>query len=288
MLYDINHTTTYRYDRRVFLEPHTVRLRPRASFAQLLERFELDIDPVPDGVTQFIDAQGNTVARTWFSGLTDHLSIRSRSLVHTMRANGFDFVLDEPATSLPLRLDDRTLPFVAPCLSRTAPAGGADAVAHFANQLADAADRHTLGFLGRLNRHLYETCRVIHREDGEPLAPTKTLADRVGACRDLTVLFIDACRAVNIPARFVSGYQEGDRDQDERHLHAWAEVFLPGAGWRGWDPTHGLAVTDRHIALAAAADARDTAPVAGSFRGTGAAAVMTSDLSLEAVTQPVT
>ena len=75
----------------------------------------------------------------------------------------------------------------------------------------------------------------------------------MGSCRDYAVLFMEVCRAMGIPARFVSGYQEGDTEQESRDLHAWAEVYLPGAGWRGYDPTLGLVVSDRHIPLAASA-----------------------------------
>lgn len=78
---------------------------------------------------------------------------------------------------------------------------------------------------------------------------------------------METCRAVGLAARFVSGYQEGDPNAAERHLHAWAEVYLPGAGWRGYDPTHGLAVADGHIALVASALPKSAAPVTGGVRG---------------------
>jgi transglutaminase-like putative cysteine protease len=79
------------------------------------------------------------------------------------------------------------------------------------------------------------------------------------------VLFVDCCRAQGIPARFVSGYQKGDGRRARRYLHAWPEVYLPGAGWRAYDPTHGEIITDTHVAIAAAAHPRDTMPVSGGF-----------------------
>ena len=95
---------------------------------------------------------------------------------------------------------------------------------------------------------------------------------RLGACRDLAVLFVDCCRAEGIAARFVSGYQKGNLLSERRDLHAWPEVYLPGAGWRGFDPPppHGEAVSDVHVTMAAAAHSRDTMPVSGVFSGDGA------------------
>jgi transglutaminase-like putative cysteine protease len=91
---------------------------------------------------------------------------------------------------------------------------------------------------------------------------------------------MDACRALGLGARFVSGYQEGDPDQPRRYLHAWAEVYLPGAGWRGYDPSHGLAVADRHVAVAAGMRSDLAAPISGIFRGTGVSSRMQAEIRL--------
>jgi len=89
-----------------------------------------------------------------------------------------------------------------------------------------------------------------------------------------------ACRNYGLATRFVSGYQEGDSDMTHRHLHAWVEVYIPGGGWRGYDPSHGLAVADRHIALSASYAPAGTLPVKGNFRGTGVTAEMKYFISL--------
>ncbi|MEE2871411.1 MAG: transglutaminase-like domain-containing protein [Candidatus Latescibacterota bacterium] len=88
------------------------------------------------------------------------------------------------------------------------------------------------------------------RLEGRPMAAAETLARVRGACRDLAVLFIVICRTLGLAARFVSGYRAGAQNQQERYMHAWAEVYLPGAGWRGWDPSLGLAVAGAHVAVA--------------------------------------
>ncbi|MFM7576061.1 MAG: transglutaminase-like domain-containing protein, partial [Microcystaceae cyanobacterium] len=92
-----------------------------------------------------------------------------------------------------------------------------------------------------------------------------TWRNKRGSCRDLTILFMEVCRTMGLAARFVSGYQEGDQATEDWELHAWAEVYLPGGGWRGYDPTHGLAVSDRHIALVASPNPQDCAPVTGEM-----------------------
>jgi transglutaminase-like putative cysteine protease len=140
-------------------------------------------------------------------------------------------------------------------------------VDRFAETIAREVDGRTLPFLTALCGRIHDTCAYVIREDGDPLPGEETLARGAGSCRDLAVLFMDACRARGIAARFVSGYQEGRSPQDRSDMHAWSEVYLPGGGWRGYDPTLGLAVADRHIALASAAVPQLAAPISGSFRG---------------------
>jgi transglutaminase-like putative cysteine protease len=109
---------------------------------------------------------------------------------------------------------------------------------------------------------------VIHREQGPPWPAERTLRERRGACRDLAVLFNDVCRFVGFPARFVSGYQVDVPEEARPELHAWSEVYLPGAGWRGFDPSQGLAVADRHVPLAASRTPWMASPTSGTYRGT--------------------
>jgi transglutaminase-like putative cysteine protease len=134
-----------------------------------------------------------------------------------------------------------------------------------AEALRTEGGNDTLSFLLRLNRWLNEKIAYEIRPEGAPLAPAETLRLGRGACRDLAVLFCAAARAVGMPARFVSGYHEGDPDLRTKELHAWTEVFLPGTGWRGFDPSTGLACGDRHIVLACSPDPAGAAPLSGRF-----------------------
>ena len=278
MFFTVTHTTTYSFSRPVFLEPHAIRLRPRSDGSQRLIRFELTLEPRPAGLSECLDLDGNCVVHAWFDGLAESLQVKTRCEVETLRRNAFDYIVSPPsANRLPLEYPtDLRLP-LRPYCSRD---GSDKPVRQFANSIADEVDRQTLPFLTALNRRVFEMCKVVTREEGGPQAPGATLTQQRGACRDLAVLFIDACRALGLGARFVSGYQQGDPDQERRDLHAWAEVYLPGGGWRAYDPTHGLAVADRHVAVAAGIHPALAAPIIGTFRGTGVTSHMQADIEI--------
>jgi transglutaminase-like putative cysteine protease len=126
-----------------------------------------------------------------------------------------------------------------------------------------------------LSDHLYKTIAKVVREQGEPLRPDETLRRGEASCRDLTVLFLAVARACGFAGRFVSGYYAGVAEREEYELHAWPELYIPGGGWRGFDPTAGLAVAGRHVALAYAPTADLAMPVQGSYRGDAAAHMST-------------
>jgi transglutaminase-like putative cysteine protease len=123
----------------------------------------------------------------------------------------------------------------------------------------------------------------MHRDTGAPQSPAHTLQSRSGACRDLAVLFVDCCRAEGVAARFASGYQKGNLQSERRHLHAWPEVYLPGAGWRGFDPALGLLADDTYIRVAVGRDATDVRSLRQTSKGSGDAPEITESLS---VTRP--
>lgn len=283
MQFDIVHTIGYAFSRDVFLEPHEVRLQPRNCGSQTLEKFHLEVNPEPAGISYCLDAEGNQVASLWFDGLHQELKVTVRSHVRTQRENPFDYLLRKNECQLPLQYDATTAPLLGPALRFAATSKPQDDLQAFAGKLSGRADHQLLRFLDLLNDTLYSEFECIHRETGDAWPASYTLAKRRGACRDLAMLFIAICRCREIAARFVSGYQQGDREQDERHLHAWAEVFIPGAGWRGYDPTHGLAVADGHVAAATSVSPQLAAPLVGSFRGTGVTATLRTRLDIEIV-----
>ena len=118
---------------------------------------------------------------------------------------------------------------------------------------------------------MFADIRYIIRDVGAPHPAETTLRGQEGSCRDLAVLFCAACRAVGLAARFVSGYERDASLQENGDLHAWAEVYLEGAGWRGYDPSRALAVAASHVAVAASSDPLLASPISGTFRGSASA-----------------
>ena len=284
MRYAYSHITRYDYSGPVFLETHAIRLRPRLDGGQRPLRFDMAIEPEPAGMTHTLDAWGNLVTQAWFHGLTESLRITTEGEVETSRENAFDFILEPEATELPFRYDSHEAPALRPYLQPTEPASnGHDNFGDFVRRTLEDTGRQTLPFLTELTHRLYERTAVIVRETGEPWPPRRTFDEATGSCRDLAVLFMEVCRSIGLASRFVSGYQEGDPDTEQRELHAWASVYLPLAGWRGFDPTHGLAVTDRHIALATGPEPPMAAPLSGSYRGTGVEASLSHRIELHEV-----
>lgn len=289
MRYQITHQIRYRYDQPVLLAPHLLRLRPRCDNLQKLHQFHCQIDPLPPHQTDLVDLDGNAVSKIWFdSQPTDHLTIAATSEVETHCTNPFNFLLEPWAVTLPfdypVLLSRQLQPYLMGQFGGATTAIDPVAI-ELAQQIWMASSGNVVSFLAELNQQIYQNCGYTLRETGSPYPPGITWAKRSGSCRDYTVLWMEVCRAVGLATRFVSGYQEGDLDQDDRHLHAWAEVYLPGAGWRGYDPTHGLAVADRHIALVASAHAKDTAPVTGTLKTPGVASQMEYDLKIQLLSE---
>lgn len=280
MTYKISHITTYTYNKPVSLNPHLIQLRPRSDVFQKLHHFSLEVIPEPLGISNNIDLEGNSVIKIWFpqSNKTQQLQIKVTSELETDCKNPFNYLLESWAMELPI------VDYPAPLLKNLEPYLSAPVdplISQLALEVWDQVNGQTLNFLSCLNQKIYESCQYITREKGRPFPAGITWQKKTGSCRDLAVVFMEACRAMNLATRFVSGYQEGDLDKEHRELHAWAEVYLPGAGWRGYDPTQGLAVSDRHIVLVASAIPSSATPVQGSFRGVGATSEMVFNITIE-------
>jgi len=268
MDFHIEHHLDYRYERPVFLEPFQLRLRPRTDPTQRLLNFNLAVSPDPSGRCLVLDANGNEAIGIWFQELTDHLSLTMEAQVETLRTNPFDWIITHPPTGrLPASYPPEEAESLAPCL---APGADQGEVGPWARELAAAVDHDTPAFLMHLADTIHQQFDHVGRLDGDPFEPAACLRARRGACRDTAMLYVAACRSQGLAARFVSGYSmHHPPEVTEHELHAWAEVYLPGAGWRGYDPSLGLAVAEGHVVLAAAPDHRLAAAVQGRYRGTG-------------------
>lgn len=279
MIFKISHITRYKYTKQVFLEPHTIRLRPRNDCSQKLHRFAMRVEPPQVGKSDCVDLEGNDTIALWFEGLHSELIISTTSVVETLRKNPFDFIVqNEEALKLPISYPDYHKPYLVPYQRRERRGTEVDA---FAAHMANEANNQTLAFLRTLSLYICNNFEHVSRESGGAYSPEVTLAKKQGACRDMASLFIDACRSLGIAARFVSGYRDGESTGTERHLHAWAEVYLPGGGWRGFDPSFGLAVSNTHVALASGITPQSAAPISGTYRGNRSTARLEFEINIQ-------
>lgn len=278
MFIRVRHQIRYVYDRPVFIEPKTIRLTPKQDSAQRLLAHALSITPTPAGQTDTIEQDGTVARIAWFSEEHATLTIEVDSIVQTLRENPYDgIVIHQPATTLPVEYP----PVMREALGLAEPSTVDPSVRAWSDERAAAAGRGTLKFLLELTDWIHQNCRMNARTDGEPFTPEQTLAERCGACRDVAMLFVAACRAQGIAARFVSGYSlHHPPETTEHELHAWAEVYLPGLGWRGYDPSLGLATADGYIVLATAPDHWLAAPTTGTYRGTGVGSSLSYEIEI--------
>jgi transglutaminase-like putative cysteine protease len=285
LIYSISHTTVYTYSKRVFLEPHIIRLYPRSDPAQKVLGHEIKISPDPAGMSMGVDIWGNSFAQLWFDDLHQQMKIVSQCRVETLRHNPFDYFLPHKSQNIPVHLDQGEKNDLMSCLTRQYPLTGPaeDPLRELAISLIKKSNGLSTNFLTELNVWIFKNVQLRERNEPGIISPDALMNQKVGSCRDLAVLFIEICREAGIPARFVSGYQEGDSDIPEADLHAWVEVYLPGIGWRGYDPSHGLVVADRHVILAAAPDFGHTMPVSGTYRGTGASSKIDHQVRMDSL-----
>jgi transglutaminase-like putative cysteine protease len=278
MQYYILHNLNYSYSKPIFLEIQIIRLRPRSDSFQQLHDFELAITPKPESICEHIDQECNNAATLWFNNKHTNLAISAKSEVEVLEKNPFDFIITENTLlNLPAIYPEFYRKNLQPYLIGR---GKSPRIVDFIQPLIKETRGETIPFLLKLTSQINKQFDWIVRDTGAPMAPEKTLIKGKGACRDLAMLFIKCVRTVGLAARFVSGYRWGKDSGAKYNMHAWAEVFLPGGGWRGFDPSNGLAVTNQYVAVASAAEPANAAPINGTFRGTGTRSKLEYNISI--------
>ncbi len=260
----IFHLTTYRYVSPVLLHRHVLRLQPRNDPHQSLRLSRMHISPTTHEQIAFLDLNGNQCIALHFQGETEFLEIESQLDLETFPEASFH--LDPDCQRLPMTYPESLQLQVGPFLGQS---DLSEDLLHFIQTLTEHNHWDTLNYINDLNNTLSQQIIYMERSTGLPFEPNFTWSEKKGSCRDLAVLFMACCRAMGIAARFVSGYQalapHFKHWSPQESMHAWAEVYLPGGGWRGFDPSLGEAVGECHIALAAAAIPTGAAPVEGGF-----------------------
>ncbi|MCP9840476.1 transglutaminase family protein [Synechococcus sp. J7-Johnson] len=261
------HSLGYRYSAPVQLGPHRLCMKPRAQGFQRLISFDLCFSPDPHHLHPLVAASGDDILRARFIGCTDTFDIRAVSEVETKVPPLLQVCLAENEPELPYPVGHLNGDLIG-SLEGWLPNGQHDpAAVELAQEALMGSDQRALMFLQQLVEMIQDRVKYTQRHAGPAWPAGRTLRERVGSCRDLAVLMIEACRCVGLPARFVSGYHLVEPTPKRYDLHAWAEVYLPGAGWRGFDPSGMGAIDDRYIPLATSSRPSLTAAVSGTFSG---------------------
>lgn len=267
----LHHVTHYKYDRPIDLGPQTIRLRPAPHTRTPILSYSLKVTPSNHFVNWQQDPQGNWLARYVFPEKTTELKFEVDFTAQMTVVNPFDFFVEPYADSFPFDYPKDLKTELAPYLETIKPdrlfAKYLDTIPHEAP--------NTVNFLVDLNRELQKKIRYIIRMKPGVQTPEETLSSCAGSCRDSAWLLIQTFRHLGLAARFVSGYLvqirpdidpiEGppEVENDFTDLHAWAEVYLPGAGWIGFDATSGMLAGEGHIPVAATPHYRSAAPISG-------------------------
>jgi uncharacterized protein (DUF2126 family)/transglutaminase-like putative cysteine protease len=267
----LNHVMHYRYDRQVVLGPQIIRLRPAPHCRTRILSYSLNLTPSEHFINWQQDPQSNYLARVVFPNPTRELRIEVDLVAEMAVLNPFDFFLEGYAQRFPFRYQSNDERGLAPYLT-TEPA-----TPRLRRYIADIARESpaTVDFLVELNRRLAIDVKYVIRLEPGVQSPEETLEKRSGSCRDSAELLVQILRHLGLAARFVSGYliqlasdvkaADGPAgpSQDFTDLHAWCEVYLPGAGWIGLDATSGLLTGEGHIPLASTPEPQSAAPLTG-------------------------
>ncbi len=273
--YRIDHHTTYRYLEPVELKPHILRLRPREGHELRIESSSLDIFPAPK-LRWHRDVENNSVCTASFVNRTNLLTIKSQVFIQQFDITPFDFLVSDYAVDYPFDYSNEDLPLLSPYLGSKLELNSY--LQSWISELsAPGESLQSIVLLQRLNQRIYRSFTYMKREEEGVQSANKTLSLCSGSCRDFANLFMVIAQQLGFAARFVSGYVYSNGAVNQPgSSHAWAEVFIPGAGWKGFDPTIGELVGSQHITLAVARLPESVSPVSGAYFGIPGAAMEVS------------
>ena len=274
-LLTVRHATTYCYAAPVTFGQHRLMLRPRDSHDLRLVDAELALSP-PGTLRWLHDVFGNSVALVDFAEAAAELAVVSTLIIERYALVRPDFTIDPAAESYPFVYSANDRSDLGRLLERHYP-DPHNIVDEWAKRFVLETPANTFNLLATMNAAIRGDFEYRAREEEGTRSPVETIENKSGTCRDYALLFIEAARSLGFGARFVSGYlydpalEGGEAAQGAGTTHAWAEVYLPGAGWVEYDPTNGLIAGENLIRVAVTRDPAQAVPISGSYAGEGVA-----------------
>lgn len=265
--YKIIHRTYYNYTNTVTLGAHELLLRPREGHDLRIESFELKITPSAK-VYWHRDVEGNSVAVANFTRPAQQLTVESEVIIQQYNESPLDFIVADYAINYPFSYDEADQFLLSPY--RVLPDQETRELLNnwIFNVWKSSEQIQTYTLLQRLTETIYNTLVYKVREEPGVQSAKETLSLGSGSCRDFALLFMEAVKCLGLASRFVSGYLYAPLMSSQvGSTHAWAEVYLPGGGWKGFDPTIGDIVGTDHIPVAVSRLAEAVPPISGSYAG---------------------
>jgi transglutaminase-like putative cysteine protease len=261
----IIHRTEYHYSTEVSFGPHQIMLRPREGHDVHIDGARLKVEPAA-AVRWLRDIYGNSIAVLTFSEPAKKLAILSEVDVTLFDDDAQEFLIDPLAKSYPFQYaaneQVELIPYRVPSYPHDGPT-----LQKWLQELYRPGDLiNTFDLLKKLNTRIFESFRYEHRDEAGVQLPCKTLSQGSGSCRDFAVFMMEAARHWGLGARFVSGYIQMAEGQHGA-THAWVEIYLPGTGWRGFDPTNNKLAGAEHVSVSVAREHDKACPIAGSWAG---------------------
>jgi len=290
----VRHTTTYRYRQPVSFGEHRMMLRPRDSFDQKLLESRLSITPQPTDLRWMLDVFGNCVAIAQFGERADQLRFESSIWLDHTPSNTPDFQIEDYASTYPFAYAPEEMPDLAPVINPHYPDPDQEVHRWVRRFLRKGRPTDTGTLLMTLTHAVKESFTYERRPQQGTREPALTLKLGRGSCRDLTLLMIEAVRSLGFAARFVSGYLYVPSRDGPTHIgggstHAWAQVYLPGAGWVEFDPTNAIVGNRDLIRVAVARDPSQAIPLSGTYWGSADDCTgMTVEVRVRSVAEPDT
>lgn len=261
----IIHQTEYRYHTPVTFGPHRAMLRPREGHDVHITSARLAIEPEAS-VRWLRDIYGNSIAVITFAGPSDRLKILSEIDVDIYDDNPVEGLIEPSAKNYPFQYAANEQIELFTYRIPSYPHDGPAVQTWLQDLYAPGDVINTVDLLNKLNTRIFESFEYIRREEVGVQLPCQTLAKKSGSCRDFAVFMMEAARHLGFGARFVTGYIQMGEGQHGA-THAWTEIYLPGAGWRGFDPTNNKRASEEHVSVAVAREQEKASPLAGYWDG---------------------